>query len=135
MALAAVGVTVYTAYIGILFCTNTFPQLPAYYLWGICFGIFLFVIFAWEGLVMGARSAHTVGGPDVGGGIPVLNWTRKVGDLRIAHFAGMHALQLIPLISFYLIKNTALTLLLGAIYFAIASLILLQALNGRPLIN
>lgn len=135
MALAAVGITLYTAYVGFLFCKRSFPELPEYYIWSIRLGIFLFVIFALEGLVMGARGAHTVGGPDGGGGLPVLNWTKKLGDLRIAHFIGMHALQLIPLISFYVLRNLKLTLLLGAIYAVVAVLILIQALNGRPFIR
>lgn len=135
MALAAVAATVYTGYIGFLFCTRSFPELPDHYIWSIRLGIFLFVIFAMEGLVMGARGAHTVGGPDGGRGIPVLNWTRKLGDLRIAHFVGMHALQVLPLLSFYVLKNTKLTLLLGVIYSIVAMLVLLQALNGKPLLR
>ena len=46
MGLAATIVTLYTAYIGFLFFTQTFPDLPNYYIWAIRFGILIFVVFS-----------------------------------------------------------------------------------------
>lgn len=135
MAFAATAVTLHTAYIGLLFCTRSFPQLPDYYLWSIRLGIFLFVIFAFEGALMGGRNTHTIGGPDGSGGIPFLNWSRQFGDPRIAHFIGMHALQVLPLLAYYLLKDVKLTLLAAVVYGAMAVLVLAQALNGRPLVR
>lgn len=133
MGLSASLITIYTAYIGALFFTNKFPLLPSYYLWAIRFGIMIFVVFSFEGALMGSRLTHTIGGPDGEQGIPFLNWSIKYGDPRIAHFVGMHALQILPLVSFYLLRNTKATLGLSIFYLLLASYTLLQALQGKPL--
>ena len=135
MALAASAVTIYTAYVGLLFFTNTFPDLPNYYLWAIRFGIILFVIFSFEGFAMGSRLNHSVGALNDNSSWFIIGWSKTVGDLRVAHFIGMHALQVLPVLSFYVFKNTKLTLVLSLLYGLLALLTLIQALQGKPLIK
>ena len=82
---------------------------------------------------MGSRLSHTVGALNDNSNLFILGWSKTVGDLRVAHFIGMHALQVLPILSFYLLKNTKLTIAVAFIYSLLALLTLLQALKGKPL--
>jgi hypothetical protein len=133
MAVAASLVTLYTAYVGVLFFTNSFSALPDYYVWAIRLGIIIFVIFSFEGFAMGSRLNHSVGALNDNSNLFIIGWSKTVGDLRVSHFIGMHALQVLPILSYYVLKNTKLTIGLSVIYGLLALLTLIQALQGRPL--
>jgi hypothetical protein len=135
MALAATLVTLYTAYIGVLFLTNTFPELPNYYVWAIRLSIILFVVFSFEGFAMGSKLNHSVGALNDNSNLFIIGWSKTVGDLRVSHFIGMHALQVLPFLSYYVLKNTKLTFGLSIIYGMLAIMTLIQALKGRPFIK
>jgi hypothetical protein len=133
MALAASAVTIYTAYVGVLFFSNSFPELPNYYVWAIRLSIILFVIFSFEGFAMGSQLSHTVGAANDNSNLFILGWSKTVGDLRVSHFIGMHALQVLPVLSFYVLKNSKLTIFVAIIYGLLALTTLVQALKGKPL--
>ncbi len=135
MAIAANLVTLYTAYVGILFFINKFPDLPNYYLWAIRLGIIIFVIFSFEGFAMGSRLNHSVGALNNNSNWFIVGWSKTVGDLRVSHFIGMHALQILPLLSYYALKNTKLTIGVSILYGMLALVTLIQALQGKPLIK
>ncbi|WP_174845142.1 hypothetical protein [Cryobacterium suzukii] len=96
----------------------------------------------------GIAGAHTVGLADGGPGIPVLGWSTVAGDLRIPHFVGMHALQLIPLAAVVLEllmkrmpilrperTRVAIVITFTALYSGILLLLTWQALAGESIVR
>jgi hypothetical protein len=135
MGIVITIITAWTGYIAFLFWRRSFADLPIAYVWGIRFGLVLFVVFAFSGGMMAARLSHTVGSVmETTNGLPVLNWSRESGDLRVAHFFGMHALQLLPLLGFYVTRKKQQIILLSLIYAAAVTALLFQALNALPLL-
>jgi hypothetical protein len=135
MGLAATAVTIYTAYGGVLFFTTQFPNLKPAYVWSIRLGILIFVVFSLEGAMMGARMSHTVGAEDGSAGLRLFKWSKHFGDLRVAHFIGMHALQVLPLLATYAIKNTKMIFVISALYALLALYTIIQALAGKPFVK
>lgn len=121
----------------ILICISFFLQrhfnIPTAYVWGIRLGILFFIIFSLEGGIMISMMKHTVGAADGTAGIPLLNWSRQYGDLRIAHFLGIHSLQVLPLIGFYVAKSKSQMLLMSFAYFMVVMFVFVLALKGIPL--
>src|SRR3954453_5249362 len=80
------------------------------------------------------------GGPDGGPGLPITGWSREHGDVRVAHFVGMHAVQVLPAIAWLLTPVASPTrrrravIALSIAYFALFAVLLIQALNGHPLV-
>ncbi|BDC53023.1 hypothetical protein F183_A53380 [Bryobacterales bacterium F-183] len=79
-------------------------------LWGMRFGMIIFIAAGFEGGLMLMNQGHTIGAPDGGAGLPFVNWSREHGDLRVAHFLGLHGIQILPLL------GLVLDSLLGNVY-------------------
>ncbi|MFE7200081.1 hypothetical protein ACFU8R_07370 [Pseudonocardia alni] len=91
----------------------------------------------------GIAGAHTDGGP----GLPLVGWSTLGGDLRVPHFVGMYALQLLPLllIVFELaagrvarpadprVRRDLMTTAADG-YTGLLALLTWQALRGQPLV-
>jgi len=69
---------------------------------GLTLGSVLTLIYA---MTMGNAPAALVGEAINNSKVPVLGWSREVGDLRIPHFIATHMMQLLPLLGFFLDKQ------------------------------
>jgi hypothetical protein len=96
----------------------------------------------------GIAGAHTVGLSDGGPGLPLLGWSTVGGDLRIPHFIGMHALQLLPLFAILLGRlgrrwsvladdhtRFGLVVVATGTYAAVVALVTFQALAGQSIVH
>ncbi len=113
-------------------------------LWAIRLGLFTMILASFEGFAMTSILSHTVGAADGGPGLPVVNWSTIAGDLRVAHFLGMHGLQIFPLFAFMLTRlnkelpasvKTSMVVSFAIMYMLLINFTLWQALNKIPLIR
>lgn len=110
MVFAAMGLLIMintglVAWLLILFLRAPEP-MPRALLAGIRLGLLLFIVGGLEGGMMVAANAHAVGVPDWGPGLPFVNWSTEGGDLRAAHFVGLHAMQALPILGWLLSRRT-----------------------------
>jgi len=111
-------------------------RIPFTYLRGMQIGLALFILSCIEGAFMSVHGSHTVGGADGEVGLALVNWSLRHGDLRIAHFVGMHALQIFPLLAFLISKRNQRTLELYGVmglFLLVNAALFLQAYAGRSL--
>ncbi len=87
--------------------------------------------------------AHTVGAPDGGPGIAAVDWSKQHGDLRIPHFFGLHALQILPILAWTIKRRstasarqqTRMVLSSAGSYVSLVGILTWQALRGQSIIE
>ena len=105
-------------------------------------GLIVTLVGLLEGFAMVALNGHAVGVPDGGPGLPLVGWSTTGGDLRIAHFVGMHALQGLPLLAAALAAvgrldestRVRLVRIAAAAWTGLVVLLTWQALRAQPLL-
>ncbi len=129
-----------------LFCANRvrteqidWPMVSA-----IRYSIVIFLTGNGIGGYMLARGSHTVGVADGGPGLPFVNWSVIGGDLRIAHFIAIHAIQIVPLFAYILSQMSPVLpvkyrrMAAGALALAVSVAVgatFVQAALGHPLLS
>lgn len=99
-----------------------------------------FVLGAGAGAVLSSGDGHWIGGMRTDeGGVPIVGWSRTGGDLRVAHFLGIHAMHALPPLGFALGRSLKpwaglmLVVLGSLVYCGVTVFVFLQALSGQPL--
>jgi len=89
---------------------------------------------------------HFVGTPLTGATVPIMGWSREVGDLRVAHFFATHAMHFVPVIGLVIISVLKLlkspkpptaqvfVWLTSLAFVGFVVFTFLQALGGQPLV-
>lgn len=113
------------------------PGLRSDFVLAVVIGLAItFVLGTATGAYMAAQPSHAVGAE--GEGLPLFGWNRLGGDLRIAHFMGIHAEQAIALLGgmaggLSLSRARFIVLLGAAVWTVVALLLFVQAVSGRAL--
>jgi hypothetical protein len=87
------------------------------------------------GIFMSQQAGHAVGAE--AGHLPVFGWNRIGGDLRVAHFFGIHAEQAIPLLALSIVRlarpvRWAVIAAGSVAYAALTVATFVQALEAHP---
>ena len=134
-------ITLWTGFMTSIFIKQKTYNMPLAVSLGIKIGLIYCVIFSLFGGYVSGLDGHTVGAKDGGEGLWFLNWSPQFGDLRVAHFFGIHSLQILPLFAILIEKEVKTNVsikavwLFSLVYLAFVGFTLLQGLSGVPFIR
>jgi hypothetical protein len=159
MGAAITGIWLLTAIVAFLLARRRFADAPI--VWGVRLGLIAGLLGMMVAFLMirptpdqaaqlaatGSSSivgAHAVGVADGGPGLPVVGWSTEGGDLRVAHFVGLHGLQILPLLGLALVRfappwlsmrnRSRLVGIAAAFWIGLTLLLTWQALRGQSVI-
>jgi hypothetical protein len=145
MGVGAVLLTSAALVLGILIARTKDYKLPPALKLAIVLGLIATFVLGtgFGGYLSAQRAGHWVGGALTdAGGLPVFNWSRSGGDLRVAHFFGIHAMHFIPAFAAVLTvtgagPSAARRAVWGfaALFTALCIWTFLQATRGQPFLG
>ena len=98
-----------------------------------------FLLGAGFGGYLGSQTSHWVNAPRTdAGGLPLFDWSRQGGDLRVAHFFGLHAMQVLPLFALAvrgLAWARTTVVAFSLLYSAVTVYVFVQAVQGQPFLG
>jgi hypothetical protein len=103
--------------------------------------VLTFLLGTGAGIMIAVNGGHWVGRIALDtNGLPLFGWARDGGDLRVAHFFGIHAMQFLPVVALIALRVVPRRAVIAVAVFAIAYsgltiAALLQALDGRPFLS
>lgn len=145
MGVGAVALAASAAAVGVQLMRFPRAGLAPALRWGL--GVALVVgavLGTWTGAYLASQPNHWVGGlQSDAGGLPLFGWSRSGGDLRIAHFVGLHAMQGLALVAWALQRRATTaagqhravlgTMVAAIVWSLLTALLLRQAVAGLPL--
>jgi hypothetical protein len=95
-----------------------------------------------SGAYVSGQPGHWVGGTaSDANALPIVKWSLDGGDLRVAHFFGLHAMQILPLVGLALHRTVASAdsalrgwWVLALMYSGFTGFTFWQAVLGRPFV-
>ena len=139
MGLGATSMVAFSALLGILVGRN--PAIgvsPAVRDAAVIGLVLAFVLTMVTAGTMSGMGSHWIGGVHSdAGGMTLVGWARDGGDLRVAHFFGTHAMQIIPALGVLSAlafgpRNRLPVWLFAAAFAGFVGFLYVQALLGRP---
>ena len=140
MGLAAVTLTSASLVMGLAIWRNPATGLAPALKLSVMLGLVLtFVLTVITAGYMASTTGHYVGTPVTGERLPILGWSREVGDLRVGHFLATHALHGLPLVGLVAARmgesaGRGVVWAAAAGYAALVLGTFAQAIAGMPLI-
>ena len=142
MGLGAVTLSSTALVLGLVIACTKDYAVPSAVKLSIVLGLLLtFLLGTGFGAYLSAQqSGHWVGGiRSDAAGMPVVKWSRSGGDLRVAHFFGIHAMHFIPAFGLALhglripsMQSRSAIWIFAVLYAVFSSLTFWQALRGHP---
>jgi hypothetical protein len=138
MGISALVFTTFAAVLGVAIARRPRADLAAAFRLAVVLGLILTTVLGMgAGMAIAENDGHWVGAAATdAGGLPIFGWSRYGGDLRVAHFFGLHALQILPAIGWLIARRrpeaTGLVWLIAGAFTALTVWTLVEALAGRP---
>ena len=96
---------------------------------GIVAGLWLIVLGSISGALISIHGGHAVGAAEDAAGLPFVGWSNVGGDLRVAHFLGLHGFQFAPLLA-ALSRRATVTYIGSVLWAALVVAMLVAARAG-----